>query len=58
MIKRMLLNGSIYSYRGMKVRYIGNVANGQAIVLFNGVKITVDRHEILTQKINTKTLLY
>lgn len=50
-MKKMLVNGVLYQYRGLEVRYIDNKPGGQALVLFNGVKMIVDRHEILTIKL-------
>ncbi len=47
----MLRNGVLYNYRGLEVRYIGNEPNGQALVLYGGVKMIVDRHEIITIKL-------
>ena len=49
---KMLRNGRIYQYLGMKCRYLTNLGNGECIIQLsvNGKVITVEMHEVKALK--------
>ena len=50
---KMLRNGMIYQYLGMKCRYLTNLGTGECIIqlLINGKVITVEMHEVKALKL-------
>jgi len=51
---KMKYTGTIFLYNGAEVRYVCDMPNGQAKVLFQGAPILVDRHELT--KINKEQI--
>jgi hypothetical protein len=47
---KMKYQGTIFLYNGAEVRYVCDMPNGQAKVLFQGAPMIVDRHELTKLK--------